>query len=129
MAIFTTTYKNYAYEGFELNAMDYLLKPISFERFSKAVNKAIEFYQYKHTLKNATSEALFVRSEYQLIKIELNDIEYIESPEDYIKIHLTNAKTVMTLMTMKAILEKLPANKFKRMHRSYIVSLWKVKKS
>ncbi len=70
---------------------------------------------------------MFVRPEYQLVKIELKDIEYIESLEDYLKIHLTNAKPVMTLMTMKAVLDKLPADKLKRIHRSYIVSLSKIK--
>ena len=126
MIIFTTAYKNYALEGFELDAIDYLLKPIAFERFTKAVQKAISFYQFKKTTQ-ADGGSLFVRSEYQLVKIDFNEIEYIESVEDYIRIYVTNGKPVMTLMTMKAVLDKLPQNGFARIHRSYIVSLSKIK--
>jgi DNA-binding LytR/AlgR family response regulator len=127
LLIFTTAHKKFALDGFELDAIDYLLKPISFERFSKAVHKAIEYYQLKYNPKNKTEEALFVRSEYQLVRIELDEIEYIESLEDYLKIHRTNDKPVMTLMTMKAVLEKLSPAKFKRIHRSYIVPVSKIR--
>lgn len=126
MIIFTTAHKKFAHEGFELDAIDYLLKPISFERFSKAVNKAIEYNQYKKQAKNEMTESLFVYSEYRMVKISLKQIEYIESLEDYIKIHLINAKPVLTLMTLKGVLEKLPADQFKRIHRSYIVAVDKV---
>lgn len=121
--IFTTAYRKFAMEGFELNALDYLLKPISFERFEKAVNKAIEYIEFREAQKKAPEQVLFVRSEYQLVKINLSDIEYIESVEDYIRIHLAGQKPVMTLMTMKHILEKLPADRFQRVHRSFIVAL------
>lgn len=127
LIIFTTAYKKFAVEGFELDAIDYLLKPISFERFSKAVNKALEYYQYKTLAKNDAVESLFIYSEYRMVKISLSEIEYIESLEDYIKIHLVNAKPVLTLMTLKGVLEKLPSTKFKRIHRSYIVAVDKVK--
>lgn len=127
LIIFTTAHKKFAIDGFELDAIDYLLKPVSFERFSKAVNKALEFADYKSKTASAESEALFVYSEYRMVKIPIADIEYIESLEDYIRIHLTNAKPVMTLMTMKKVLEKLPASKFSRIHRSYIVATAKVK--
>lgn len=127
MIIFTTAYKKFAHEGFELDAVDYLLKPISFERFSRAVNKAIEYYEYKNRPKEESEESLFVYSEYRMIRISLCDIEYIESLEDYIKLHLLNDKPVLTLMTLKGVLEKLPVNKFKRIHRSYIVSADRVK--
>jgi DNA-binding LytR/AlgR family response regulator len=126
MIIFTTAYKNYALEGFELDAVDYLLKPISFERFTKAVNKAVEYFEYKTKAVNTEPEALFVYSEYRMVKILLTDIVYIESLEDYIRIHLDAGKPVMTLLTLKAVLEKLPATKFKRIHRSYIVAASKV---
>ena len=126
MIIFTTAHKKFAHDGFELDAIDYLLKPISFERFSKAVNKAMEYYQYKKQARNETAESLFVYSEYRMVKISLKQIEYIESLEDYIKIHLINAKPVLTLMTLKGVLEKLPADQFKRIHRSYIVAVDKV---
>jgi two-component system, LytTR family, response regulator len=124
--IFTTAHKKFAIDGFELDAIDYLLKPISFERFSKAVAKAVEYARYKNRAANEEMESLFVYSEYRLIKIPLNEIEYIESLEDYIRIHLVNTKPVLTLMPLKKVLEKLPAEKFKRIHRSYIVAIDKV---
>jgi two-component system, LytTR family, response regulator len=127
MIIFTTAHKKFAIDGFELDAIDYLLKPISFDRFSKAVNKATEYFEYKMKPKPEEAENLFVYAEYRMVKIPLIDIEYIESLEDYIRINLTTGKPVMTLMTMKKVLEKLPASKFKRIHRSYIVSPNKVK--
>jgi two-component system, LytTR family, response regulator len=127
MIIFTTAHKKFAIDGFELDAVDYLLKPISFERFSKAVNKATEFFEYKKKPATEEVESLFVYSEYRMIKIPLTDIEYIESLEDYIRINLTTGKPVMTLMTMKKVLDKLPEKKFKRIHRSYIVATDKVK--
>lgn len=124
--IFTTAYKKFAFEGFELEAVDYLLKPISFERFLKAVRRVIDFHAVKNSAKENCSEHFFVRSEYRMVKIELNEIDYIEGLEDYIKIHFTNAKPVLTLMTLKAVLEKLPEEKFKRIHRSYIIPVNKV---
>ncbi len=127
VVIFTTAHKEFAHEGFELDALDYLLKPIQPERFAKAVNKVISYFQYIRKEKSDASDALFVRSEYQLVKIELDEIEYIESVDDYLKIHRTGARPVMTLMTLKAILEKLPANRFKRIHRSYVVPLAKIR--
>jgi len=127
MIIFTTAYKNFAYEGFELEALDYLLKPIDLERFSRAVQKAKDYYIYKNTPQNEPPESLFVHSEYRMIKIDLPEIEYIESLEDYIKIHLNNGKPILTLMPLKKVLEKLPADKFKRIHRSYVVPVAKVK--
>lgn len=127
MVIFTTAYKNFAYEGFELEALDYLLKPLNFDRFSKTVNKAIEYFLYKSAAQNKPEENLFVRSEYRIVKIQLKDIEYIESLEDYIKIHVTGDKPILTLMPLKKVLEKLPAGRFKRIHRSYVVAVDKVK--
>lgn len=124
--IFTTAYKKFAFEGFELEAVDYLLKPISFERFSKAAQRVIDFHALKFLTKPVTDEHIFVRSEYRMIKIDLDQITYIEGLEDYIRIHLSNTKPVMTLMTLKGILEKLPPEKFKRIHRSYIVPVAKV---
>ena len=127
MVIFTTAHKKFAYEGFELDAIDYLLKPIDFERFKKAILKAVEFYQYKTLPKEPGNESLFVRSEYKMIKINLGEIDYIEGLEDYIRIHIDNARPILTLMTLKAVLEKLPAEKFRRIHRSYIVPVNKVR--
>ena len=126
MVIFTTAHKKYAIEGFELDAIDYLLKPISYERFEKAVTKAVGYNNYK-IRKASVSDSLFVYSEYRMVKIPVDDIEYIESLEDYIKIHIANSKPVLTLMTLKGVLEKLPSSKFSRIHRSYIVCNEKVR--
>lgn len=127
--IFTTAYKQFAFEGFELEALDYLLKPIDFERFATAVNKAIDYHRYKSIDWNTPqlAESIFVNSEYRIVKIALKDIEYIESLEDYVKIHLTVDKPVMSLIPLKKMLEKLPQDQFKRIHRSYIVPVAKVK--
>ncbi|WP_231625569.1 LytTR family DNA-binding domain-containing protein [Pedobacter sp. R20-19] len=128
MVIFTTAYKNFAFEGFELNAIDYLLKPIEYLRFKKAINKTIDFYQYQQTnQKEVVEQSIFVHSEYRLVKIDLKDILYIESLEDYVKIHIQNSKMILSLMPLKRLLEKLPEDKFKRIHRSYVVPVSKVK--
>lgn len=127
MVVFTTAYKKFAYEGFELDAVDYLLKPIDFNRFSKAVGKAQEYYEFKKSNTTVDSGNLFVRSEYRVVKISLADIDFIESLEDYIKIHLSSDKPVMTLMPLKKVLEKLPPEKFRRIHRSYIVNTARVR--
>lgn len=129
MIIFTTAYRNYAFESYELQAIDYLLKPIDFTRFTAAVEKAIDFHKYKTTTHESTNdESLYVYSEYKMIKILLRDIEYIESMGDYLKIYLASTdKPILTLMTMKKVLEKLPSNQFSRIHRSFIVALNKIK--
>lgn len=125
--IFTTAYRQFALEGFELEAMDYLLKPISFERFSKAANRVIGYYEMKNGITQPVSEHFFVRSEYRMVKINMDDILYIEGLEDYIRIHLANEKPVLTLMTLKAILERLPVEKFKRIHRSFIIPVSRIR--
>ena len=126
MIIFTTAHKKFAHEGFELDAIDYLLKPVTFERFSKAVRKAIDYHNYKERTVNEATDNLFVYSEYRMIKIDVKEIEYIESLEDYIRIHVVNSKPVLTLMPLKKVLEKLPQDKFRRIHRSYVVAIDKV---
>jgi two-component system, LytTR family, response regulator len=126
LIIFTTAYKKFAYDGFELDAADYLLKPISLERFKKSVAKAIGLLQTREQPKTPIADSIFVRSEYKMVKIELANINYIEGLEDYIKIHIAGSRPVLTLMTMKSFIEKLPSGKFLRIHRSYIVSLGKI---
>jgi two-component system LytT family response regulator len=122
MIIFTTAHKKFALEGFELEAMDYLLKPIAFDRFSRSVGKAIDYFELKNTVKTDSPQYLFVRSEYKMVKIDVIDIDYIEGLVDYVKIHLlSSARPILSLMTMKAVLEKLPSNQFSRIHRSFIV--------
>ena len=123
--IFTTAYRDYAVEGFELKAVDYLLKPIAFERLLKAVNTYFEtLYHYeKHTESNTeVNDFIFVRSDRKMIKIDFDSIIYIESLSDYLKIHLED-KTIVTRETISAIEAKLPNKKFLRIHRSFIISL------
>jgi DNA-binding LytR/AlgR family response regulator len=125
MVIFTTAHFEYAVEGFNLNAIDYLLKPYTPERFSQAVNKAKEFFGYQHQTDN-TQPFFFIRADYSLIKINYADILFIEGLDDYLKIHLQNQKAVVARMTMKAVMEKLPQKEFVRVHRSYIIPLSKI---
>lgn len=127
--IFTTAYSHYAVEGFNLNAVDYLVKPIPFHRFLTAVNRAHELYllkkedNKKYPVQIEPTNFVFVKSEYDNIKINFDDIKYIEGLKDYIKIFSTSHKPILTLSSFKKIEEKLPSNLFIRVHRSYIVSL------
>lgn len=125
MVIFTTAYSEYAIEGFNLDAVDYLLKPFSFERFTKAVQKARDYYQYTHLLPQ-TKPYIFIRADYTLVKIFLDDILFIEGLDDYLKIHIHEHKPVVTRMTMKTLLDKLPTGMFTRVHRSFIVPVDKI---
>ncbi len=127
--IFITAFKNYAHEGFELDVLDYLVKPISFERFLKAVNKALQFYQSKNVRQEELQkDYFFVYSEYNLVRISFTDITHIEGLKDYIQIHLmTPPRTVITRLSMKAIEESLPPGKFIRTHKSYIIAIDKIK--
>ena len=122
--IFTTAYREYAVDGFDLQAVDYLLKPISFERLLQAINKYMG-ERNKHTAEpvseTKTSEYIFVRAERKMIKIAFDDILYIESIGDYLKIHLQD-KTIVTRETMSSIEAELPVCNFFRSHRSYLVS-------
>jgi DNA-binding LytR/AlgR family response regulator len=124
--IFTTAYSEYAVEGFNVSAVDYLLKPIEQQRFEKAVEKAREYIQYlQSNAGSSNSNALFVRSEYNLVKVPIQDIVYIETLDDYIRIHLTARKPVITKMNLKNVLSRLPSD-FVRVHRSYIVPLSRI---
>lgn len=127
--IFTTAYSHYAIEGFNLNAVDYLVKPIPFHRFLKAVNRAQVLYSLKKeenspSIKTLSSPSfIFVKSDYENIKLNFDDIKYFEGLKDYIKIFSTSHKPILTLSNFKKIEEKLPEDLFIRVHRSYIVSL------
>ena len=118
--IFTTAYSQYALKGFDLDAIDYLLKPISFERFELALKKVKELHELKTNKSSKEEDCIFVRAEYSLVKIPIADILYIESLGDYVKIFV-GPKPIITHSTMKSILEKLPEGKFSRVHRSYVV--------
>jgi len=125
--IFTTAYAQYALEGFKLNATDYLLKPFSYEEFLKAVQKAYKLAELENsaiTSVEANNQFLFLKSEYKIRRINFNDILYIEGLKDYIKVYTrTDAKPVMSLNSLKALEQKLPEDKFMRVHRSFIVNL------
>ena len=123
--MFTTAYPDHAVEGFELDAIDYLLKPISYERFEKGVDKAQEYYKIKQNSdvaeSNLESEHFFVKANQKLIKLAYNEIYYVEAFADYVKIFLEDKK-VVTLQTMKNMEKKLPSELFSRVHRSFIVN-------
>lgn len=125
MVIFTTAYSQYAVEGFNVSAIDYLLKPIAEERFKVAVKKAWNELVYKK--QNIAQTHLKIRADYKLYRIAYNDILFIEGLDDYIQIHLYNGKKIVARLSMKGILEKLPDADFIRVHRSYIIPLNKVK--
>ena len=128
--VFTTAYSEYAVEGFQVDAADYLLKPVTYSSFLKAANKVKNLIDLsansQKEIIRSTASHLFVKSDYKLIRIELDDIKYIESQHEYIKIHLINSPPVMTQLSMKAIEEQLPFDRFMRVHRSFIVSLKKI---
>ncbi|AUC14088.1 DNA-binding response regulator [Tenacibaculum sp. SZ-18] len=125
--IFTTAYRDYAIDGFNLNVVDYLLKPIAFDRFLQAIEKLPKESQLVNTTFNQEqkSDFLFIRSERKMIKVSFNDILYIESLSDYIKIYLSN-EVIVTRETISNINDKLPQNLFIRIHRSYIISINKI---
>lgn len=121
MVIFTTAYSDYAIESYELNAIDYLLKPINQKRFTQAVNKAQEYFNYIHKTNIESQKDIFIRADFSLIKVPLADILYIEALGDYLKLHIKDRKTVVARMTMKEIADNLPAKDFIRVHRSFIL--------
>lgn len=136
--IVTTAYHQYALEGFELNAVDYLVKPIPFARFVKAVNRAREIYLLKkdskklplHTgsnsgLEKADDQFVFIKSDYENIKLKYSDMLYIQGLKEYLRIHvkIEVKKPILTLMSFKQLMEKLPDNQFLRVHRSFVVNI------
>ena len=121
MIIFTTAFSEYAVMSYELNAIDYLLKPINFKRFSQAVNKANEYYNYINKQNHLEDKYIFIRADYSMVKIPLADILYIEGLADYLKIFIKDRKTVVARMTMNDMADKLPLKDFVRVHRSFII--------
>lgn len=131
--IFTTAFGQYALDSYKVNALDYLLKPISYADFLQSINKAVQWYELKQKADNGveaepTDDCIYVKSDYKLVQIALDRILYIEGLKDYIKIHVENEpKAILSLISMKAMEEKLPSSKFIRVHRSFIVQKNKIK--
>ena len=125
--IFTTAFEQYALDGYKVNALDYLLKPISYNDFLQAANKAVQWFELlKHSQQEITS--IFVKSDYKLIQIKLDNILYIEGLKDYVKIYEEGEnRPILSLMSMKSMEELLPASRFMRVHRSYIVQKNKIR--
>lgn len=124
--VFTTAFSQYAIEGYKVNALDYLLKPISYEDFLKAANKALDYFSTSGCPCITPDRFIYIKSEYKLVQIRLDDILYIEGVKDYIKIFVEHQKPVMSLINMKTLEEALPKPEFMRIHRSFIVHMTKV---
>lgn len=127
--VFITAFAQYAVEGFRANALDYLLKPVSYTEFFRAANKALVWFNMEDNSGNAPSERthIIVKSEYKLLQIAIDDILYIEGLKDYVRIYLTDGSTVMSLMSLRTMELGLPSSKFMRVHRSFIVQMAKIK--
>jgi two-component system LytT family response regulator len=129
MIVFVTAYSEYAIEGFRVDAIDYLLKPIGYSDFLKSANKARGYFeklQPSVSKESAETEYLFVKADYKTVRISLDEIIYIEGMREYVRIHLTTGKSLMPLISLRLLEEQLPSNKFMRVHRSYIVNLKKI---
>lgn len=126
--VFTTAYPNFAHEGFELNALDYLLKPISFDRFLKAIEKIkakLAITQPENASNQTASDYIFVKADKKFIKVNFSDILYVEGLKDYVIIKTTTGR-IITLQTMKSLEDRLPKSTFMRIHRSYIVNIRRI---
>lgn len=126
MVIFTTAFSEYAAVSYELNAIDYLLKPINQKRFTQAITKAQEYFDHINKKDHSAEKNIFVRADFSLIKIPLADILYIEGLADYLKIYIKDRKTIVVRMTMKDMMEKLHSGDFIRVHRSFILPFSKI---
>ncbi|RDC55170.1 DNA-binding response regulator [Pedobacter chinensis] len=129
--VFTTAYNQFAFESYQVEALDYLLKPFEYDDFLRSARKALTYYQQLNAIQTPSrplqDECLFVRVDYQLLKISWDDIRYIEGLKDYVKIYLNNSeKPVLTLATLKSLDEKLPSDRFMRVQRSFIVAFDKI---
>ena len=126
MVIFTTAFSEYAAVSYELNAIDYLLKPINQKRFTQAITKAQEYFDYINKKDLNADKSIFIRADFSLVKIPLADILYIEGLADYLKIYIKDRKTIVARMPMKDMMEKLNATDFIRVHRSFILPFSKI---
>jgi len=125
LVIFTTAHSEYAVEGFNLNAVDYLLKPFTIQRFQLAVHKAAEYLSFRQRPENQ-GDTLLIKADYSLIRVRTADIVFVEAADDYLKIHQDNKSPLTVRMTMKSLVGLLPAGDFIRTHRSYIVALHRI---
>ena len=126
MVIFTTAFSEYAAVSYELNAIDYLLKPINQKRFKQSITKALEYFDYINKKDQSAEKYIFIRADFSLVKIPLTDILYIEGFADYLKIYIKDRKTIMARMPMKDMMDKLPSADFIRVHRSFILPFSKI---
>ncbi len=126
MVIFTTAFKEYAAVSYELNAIDYLLKPINQKRFTQAIAKAYDYLDYINNKNQSTDKNIFIRADFSLVKIPIADILYVEGLADYLKIHIKDRNAIVARMTMKDIMERLPSPEFIRVHRSFILPFNKI---
>lgn len=134
LIVFVTAHKHYSLESYDLNALDYLVKPVSFERFLKACTKAQEWHQLRQRAEppaasDPTSDFIMIHIDYSLVKVNFQDILYVEGLKDYVKIYVKSGnKPLVTRMNLKAIEEQLPVQQFVRIHRSYLVALDKIER-
>lgn len=126
LVIFTTAHSEYAVDGFNLQATDYLLKPFTLERFRQSVERAMTFFSLRQQVSAPPPTFIFLRADYNLHKVNLADVLLIEGLDDYLKVHLQGQKSLVVRMTMKAILDKLPPTDFIRVHRSFIVPIARI---
>lgn len=122
MAIFITAFDEYAMEGYNLDVVDYLLKPVALPRFIRACNKALTQFNAKSNMAQTVPDHFFVQADYSLIKVPIHEVIYIQGDRDYVKIHYTNGTHLMVRISMKGIEQKLPPKQFVRIHKSYIIS-------
>lgn len=122
--VFTTAYDRYAIDGFKVNAVDYLLKPVSYTEFLAAATKVLNLIETPTATRN---DYIIVKSEYKLVQIPVNDIIFIEGVRDYVKIYIEGDSSVLTLMNIKSLDQALPRDMFMRVHRSYIVNTSKIR--
>lgn len=131
--VFTTAFGQYALDSYRVNALDYLLKPISYTDFLQAADKAVRWFELKRRVDTPrpmeeSEQCIYVKSDYKLVQVRLDDILYVEGLKDYVKIHLeSQPKSILSLVSLKVMEERLPANRFLRVHRSFIVQKSKIR--
>ena len=135
LVVFTTAYSEYAIEGFKVDAVDYLLKPFGLQDFQRAAQKVKHRYELEHrtmteessiVVDELDSDAMFLKSDYKTVRINISDIRYVEGMSEYLKIYIEDHKPLVVLLSMKRLEERLPSNSFMRIHRSYIINLRKI---